>query len=167
MAESHRDAGAERDELLARAVHRLYLEQRLGAGELFGSAPSMAEWEDLPEEFRESSREQARDTARLLESVGYAIRPADTGSGVRKLTDEEVETLAELAHERWSRERLRTGWRLSGARDDDRRLHPDLVPWGELSEPRREIDRYLVRHLPRSLAVSGQMLVRDRTRADQ
>jgi hypothetical protein len=163
MTESHQGEGVERDELLARAVHRLYLEQRLVAGELFGSIPSMAEWESLPEEFKESSREQARSTAHTLESVGYVIRPADTGSGVAELTEDVVETLAKLAHERWTRERLQRGWQRGDTRDDDRQLHPDLVPWDELPEDRRDIDRQLVRQLPRILAASGQMLARRRT----
>jgi hypothetical protein len=162
MTGSHPSAGAQGHELLARAVHRLYLEQRLGAGELFGSTPSMAEWESLPEEFKESSRAQARDIARLLEFFGYVITPVDTGSAVAELRDDEVETLAEVAHQRWSDERLQSGWRHGGARDDDRRLHPDLVPWAQLPEDRREIDRHLIRGLPRILATLGQVLVRRR-----
>ncbi len=161
MSKSHRGAGAGPDELLARTVHRLYLEQRLGAGELLGSAPSMAEWESLPEEFKESSREQARHTAHSLELVGYAIQPADTGPGITALTEDEVESLAELAHERWTLERRRSGWRYGDTRDDDRRLHPDLVPWQQLPEDRRDIDRQLVRQLPRILAASGESLVRN------
>jgi hypothetical protein len=161
MTGSHSGIGdAERDDLLARAVHRLYLEQRLGAGELFGSTPSMSEWESLPEEFKDSSREQARNTAHALERIGYAIRPADTGLGVTALTDDEVEILSQLAHERWTRERLRNGWRYGDARDDDRRVHPDLIPWEQLPSDRRDIDRQLVRQLPRIVAASGQMLVR-------
>jgi hypothetical protein len=122
----------------------------------------MTEWESLPEEFKESSRQQARSTAQVLEVVGLSVRPADTGSSVTALTDDQVEVLAELAHERWTNERLQNGWRRGEPRDDDRRVHPDLVAWKELSEDRREIDRYLIRQLPRVLAASGQVLVQRR-----
>jgi hypothetical protein len=42
----------------SRGVHRLYFAR----GERLGSTPSLVEWEALPEELKESSREQARDT---------------------------------------------------------------------------------------------------------
>jgi hypothetical protein len=151
---------AEPEELLAQAIHELYLEQRLADGQLPGSTPSMVAWEELPEEFRESSRGQARDTTRLLAVAGYVFEPAKAGAREPRLTEAEIETLARLVHERWYEERQRSGWKWGAARDDESRIHPDLVSWDELSEERREIDRHIVRGLPHALAVCGQRLVR-------
>lgn len=154
------DHDAERLELLAQGIHRAYLEQRLAAGQRLGSTPSTVEWDALPEEFRESSRAQARDAERVFGLAGYAIRPADEVSLPSKLTEEDVDALARLAHERWREERLLAGWRCGTARDDDRRLHPDLVAWAELAEDRRDIDRTLVRELVGTISASGRALTR-------
>ena len=40
-------------------------------------------------------------------------------------------------------------------RDNPNRFHPDLVPWEELSEGRRDIDRRLVQAIPSLLAAAG------------
>ena len=153
----------ESEEFLAQAVHRLYLEQRLGQGEPLGSTPSLVEWEDLPEEFKDSSREQGRHTRRHLAQIGYEPRPARRGLQGTQLTDEDVEILARLAHERWLDERRRRGWRFGSQRDDVRKLHRDIVPWEKLSDDRREIDRYMMREFPRVLASLGLVLVRRST----
>ena len=57
----------------------------------------------------------------------------------------EVEQLTELlsrnAHEVWARQRLAEGWRYGPRRDDDRKEHPGLVPYEQLSESERVFDR--------------------------
>lgn len=131
-------------EAIARALHEAWLRHRLAAGELPASRPSLVPWDELPEEFRRSSHETARHLGKLVEGEGYEIARA-TGTG-DVLTAEEVERLAERVHERWFEERSRRG---------RARPHPDLVPWKELSEESREIDRHLLREFPRALAAAG------------
>ncbi len=72
----------------------------------------------------------------------YTPHPADTSSvelpaGLTKL----VEQLAENAHENWAAQRIEDGWRWGLSRDDKLKLHPDLVPYGELSRVEQEYDR--------------------------
>lgn len=55
-----------------------------------------------------------------------------------------IEELAEAVHDEWAEERRRTGWRYGAQRDDLNRLHPCLVPYDELSEDEREVDRRTV-----------------------
>jgi RyR domain len=64
-----------------------------------------------------------------------------------------------MEHRRWSGERLLRGWR-PGARDDDRRLHPDLKPFEELDEDGWEKDRDAVRAVPGVLALAGWSIAR-------
>ena len=52
-----------------------------------------------------------------------------------------VEALAEDVHEQWAAARMRDGWRYGPARDDRNKLHPCLVPYGELPESEKEYDR--------------------------
>ena len=152
----------DREEVLAQAMHALYLEQRLASGERLGSTPSMVEWEALPQEFRESSRAHARVTQRLLERLGYSVQPARPNELPLQLPEADIDVLARLCHERWVEERRSNGWRLGSTRSDAQRRHPDLVSWEELAEDRREIDRHLVRGLPALLALGGRNLVRKR-----
>jgi hypothetical protein len=52
-----------------------------------------------------------------------------------------TELLARNAHDIWARQRVADGWRLGPQRDDAKKVHPSLVPYGELSESEKEYDR--------------------------
>lgn len=79
---------------------------------------------------------------------------------VAEFTPEEIEELAFLEHRRWCNERLRCGLIAGSPRDDERRIHPDLVPYDELSEQSREYDRVAVRTIMRILEQAGFAVVR-------
>lgn len=51
------------------------------------------------------------------------------------------EVLAENVHETWSARRISEGWRYGAQRNDAEKLHPELVPYSELSESEKEYDR--------------------------
>lgn len=55
-----------------------------------------------------------------------------------------VERLAENNHDHWARRRIAEGWRYGLRRDDTEKLHPDLVPYRELTESEKEYDRATV-----------------------
>jgi hypothetical protein len=137
----------DRREALARALHEEYLSERLAAGEPVGSTPALVPWSELPEEFRESSRRNGDDLGSALRERGFEVA-AIAGQAGATLGEDDVEWVAERVHRRWVEERLATGWRAGASRDDTRRAHPDLVPWTNLPEERREIDRNLVRRFP-------------------
>ena len=52
-----------------------------------------------------------------------------------------VEELAENNHDHWARQRIEAGWIYGPQRDDARKTHPDLVPYGDLPEGEKEYDR--------------------------
>lgn len=52
-----------------------------------------------------------------------------------------LEVLAERAHENWARAREQQGWHHGATRDDTQKLHPSLVPYQQLSEDEKAIDR--------------------------
>jgi hypothetical protein len=52
-----------------------------------------------------------------------------------------VERLAEHNHDVWARQRIAEGWVLGPTRDDRSKSHPDLVPYGELSDGEKQYDR--------------------------
>lgn len=72
----------------------------------------------------------------------YEPRPVDTSSV--KLTDDILqltELLARNTHEIWARQRFADGWQHGLKRDDARKEHPSLVPYGMLPESEKEYDR--------------------------
>ena len=72
----------------------------------------------------------------------YKPQPIDT-TGIELDADilELSELIAKNTHEVWSAGRIRDGWTYGESRDDDRKTHPCLVPYEELSESEKEYDR--------------------------
>lgn len=52
-----------------------------------------------------------------------------------------VEALAENVHNTWAKGRMDDGWTYGHERDDAKKHHPCLVPYGELPESEKEYDR--------------------------
>jgi RyR domain len=151
---------AMRLERLARAVHEEYVASRLAEG---GHAddPSLASWDELPETLKASNRSQAEHIETKLHAIGCALVPLHSVEPAEfDFTDDEVEILARLEHDRWMDERLRSSWVFGVARDLRTRRSPYLVPWEELSEKIRDLDRETVYRLPRHAARAGQQIVR-------
>ncbi|MCG7853646.1 MAG: hypothetical protein MIO92_14100 [Methanosarcinaceae archaeon] len=72
----------------------------------------------------------------------YKPKPIDTSGvklpkGLRKLT----EKLAENNHDLWGKKRLAEGWIYGPNRDDNKKTHPDLIPYSDLSDSEKEYDR--------------------------
>jgi ryanodine receptor 2 len=93
--------------------------------------------------------------------VTWEPRPIDT-SGValppelRDLT----EILAENAHALWAQLRLSQGWRWGPERNDARKEHPSLVPYGELPESEKQADRDTVLGTLRVIVALGYRIDR-------
>ncbi len=112
-------------------------------------------WDELDESFRQSNRDAVNHIPAKLASAGIDPALWLGRAGPPKLTrpnrlyssNEDLEKLAELEHERWNTERRMNGWRSTTlpSRDDRRRLHPSLVPYEALSDDVKEYDRVIVR----------------------
>ncbi|HUK68245.1 MAG TPA: RyR domain-containing protein [Streptosporangiaceae bacterium] len=147
-------------ESIARAVHQDYVRRRLAQGGMPGSDPALAAWEDLPEDLRESNRLQVADIRAKLGAIGYEFTPeADWDAAPFELSAEQVEQLAQAEHDRWQDERRQAGWRYGPVRDASARFSPHLVPWEELSEDVRDLDRDAVRLIPSVLSMAGYAIV--------
>lgn len=79
---------------------------------------------------------------RELEGYKYTPQPTDTR---RIRLPHSINLLAELlsqnAHEVWAVGRIDQGWRWGTERDNDKKLHPDLVPYEALTEQDKQYDR--------------------------
>lgn len=86
----------------------------------------------------------------------YEPQPLDT-SGVL-LTDDlkqAVETLADSVHDEWAKRRIAEGWTLGDERNDQAKTHPCLVPYSDLPDSEKNIDRGTVELTIRSLIKLG------------
>lgn len=153
----------ERLDASARSIHESYLAEAQQRGEEMGARRSLRPWVLLPEDLKDDNRALADHFFVKMGLVGCALGEKRGGEAVDpKWTDAEVERLSEFEHERWARQRLLAGWRHAAKRDDQQKQHPDLVPYGELSEPKKELDRDVVRDIPSRLAGVGFSVRRER-----
>ena len=144
-------------ELLAQAIHAAYLRDQAGRAD----SPALRDWDELPEATKEANRAQAADVGTKLAAVGCGIQAWTdwTGKGPA-FTPDEIETMAELEHERWCRERRAEGWTAGPTRNDERKVTPYLVDWDQLPEEVKDYDRNAVRALPELLTFAGYEIVR-------
>lgn len=66
-----------------------------------------------------------------------------------------VEKVARKVHDQWVCERLRQGWVWGANRNDDKKEHPGIVPYDQLTDEEREVDRVTVRTVISSLLAQG------------
>jgi hypothetical protein len=157
------------DEVIARALHDDFRQRQTAEGWRYGPVrddrhkPSLADWEELDEGFRRSNRGQAAHTDVKLAAVGCRREASDEWEPLFSFTEEEVDKLARMEHDRWRDERSdyrdggwRRFWPWSTAGDD----HPDLKDWGDLDKKVQEIDRDFIRKTPLILAKLGYRIVR-------
>jgi hypothetical protein len=75
----------------------------------------------------------------------YRPKPIDTSHvTVSKELRSLVERLSENVHDLWSKKRMAEGWRYAPERDQERKLTPLLVPYDELPDAEKEVDRRIV-----------------------
>ncbi|HUT67186.1 MAG TPA: RyR domain-containing protein, partial [Dehalococcoidales bacterium] len=84
--------------------------------------------------------------------VGYTMMPARGKTAVAELSDDEVEVLARIEHERWMREKIDLGWKYADKTVKSRKKHNLLVPWDDLPMNEKKKDYVLVRGIPRILS---------------
>ncbi|WP_102371471.1 RyR domain-containing protein [Enorma phocaeensis] len=147
------------DAIARDATYQAWLEECRRAGR----TPEYASFDEQPETLKASNVDQVRDIPAKVHALGYRIVRADdpaAAARIRAFSPEEIESLAFLEHRRWCAERLRNGWVAGSPRDDERRIHPDLVPYDLLSEQSREYDRVAARTVLAILEHAGFAVVR-------
>lgn len=134
-------------DVLFERAKRIHLRYMADSGAVVESAEAKdEEWKKL-DSFSRSSNVSAADyhEVRLL-------MLKEQGQSAGQITPDLLEKLSELEHIRWCRFHYLNNWKYgepeSGrAKDAARRIHRDLIPYGELSESEKEKDRSSVRLL--------------------
>ena len=160
----------DRNEVFARRIHAEYerLTAAPGATSAGATAPPAAvadeltHWLAQPEDFRESSRQQAAHIFVKLRAIGCDAVPAlDPRPAVTGFAPAELEFLAGWEHDRWMAERRVANWtHAPGPKDTRRRTNPYLVPWEQVPPKVQDYDREFVRLMPRLLEAAGLKICR-------
>jgi len=125
---------------------------------------SLVIFSELPEDEKEQNRSNARAIRNKIESIGYKIVPLNDSMKQEQLTNEEIEKLAVKEHQRWMKQKIKTGWSYGPITIKKRKLHAGIVPYEQLSEEEKNKDKILVRSIPKILQQSGYMMVNQSTK---
>jgi len=155
-------------ERLAEAAHGVFCDELREKGYRYGpqtdpashSHTSLKPYSDLPEYDKESNRNNVRDIAHKLASVGYVMVPARSNEPPFDFPGADLEFLARLEHQRWMEDKISTGWRYAQQTDKERKLHTGLLDWEALPEDEKDKDRILIQQIPKILAKSGYAIVK-------
>jgi hypothetical protein len=148
-------------EKLAPVIHETY--RRLARKEKWDFRWDM-DYAKLPPAIKADNTEAAFRIPWILELAGLFLvakgkRREACDSDVPRLLEGMIEVLAEEEHDLWAAYKLEQGWK-PGPRDDDKRIHPCLMPFRELAEKDKEKDRNSVRNFPAITEQAGFKIVR-------
>ena len=90
-----------------------------------------------------------------MANAAYVPHPLDTSKVSLDHLQPLLEDLAKNAHEMWAQKRLEDGWVYGPKRDDDKKTHPSLIPYHQLSESEKSYDRALVNEALKSILSLG------------
>ncbi|MGR9106858.1 MAG: RyR domain-containing protein [Gammaproteobacteria bacterium] len=145
---------------LAVIVHEYYRDSIAAQGRPFAGNPAAEPWNRLDESYRQASRHQADHMAAKAAAIDCRFVPEEE-SEFFVFYPREVEQLARIEHERWSADRYLNGWKYGPLRDNENKIHPELIPYDQLSEPMKDLDRYTVRLMPALLGRKGLAIRRN------
>jgi hypothetical protein len=100
--------------------------------------------------------------------MNYVPNPVDT-SAVKLPDDlrELTERLAENAHDVWARRKLADGWTWGPIVDASTKKHPDLVPYVQLPEDKKEYDRDTAMETIKAILSLGYMIGKPGSTAEE
>jgi hypothetical protein len=148
-----------RGDALAQSIHEHYTDSIAAQGRDPEREPAGRPWPALTASYREANRHQADHIWAKLAVMDCRAVPEERG-GSFAFAPLEAERLAVIEHLRWAADRHLDGWSYAPVRDNARKHHPQLIPYRDLSEPMKDLDRFAVRGVPTLLARSALGVVR-------
>ncbi len=151
---------------IARAIHEHFVEQRKEKHEFKADKASHQPWAILAPYYVASNEAQADDIPRKLRRAGLWFRKrtaAASGEVVRtNLSDEQIEQLARLEHDRWVGNERSKGVILGTGANTAPHTHPCILKWDDAAFPQSQKDKDIdaIRAIPRYLAAANYEVIK-------
>jgi len=127
-------------ESLAKNIHQNYNQMQLLRNP--ASQLEYPTWDLLPDYLKYFNIRQARYIADKLKLIGcYFDNNKYSKSPVTSFSKEEIEIMSKYEHDLWITDRLRSGWKRGTNIDTKNKITPYLVPYEELTEEIKDLDR--------------------------
>ena len=65
-----------------------------------------------------------------------------------------------MEHKRWNSEKIANGWIYGKPRDDENKIHDNLVPWTLLPDNIKKYDRDAIKAIPEIFKIAGYSIYR-------
>jgi hypothetical protein len=154
-------------EKLAEAAHNLFCEGKKRDGWKLGQKdegmkthPLLIPYAELEEIYKVSNRATVRNIPAKLAAAGYVMVPARSDQVPFDFPGDDLEKLAKLEHDLWMMAKREQGFTPGEPGTENPMRNPYLVEWDRIPEEIREIDRDLIKGIPKILAKAGYAVVR-------
>jgi hypothetical protein len=105
-------------------------------------------WAELPEDIKDSNRDQAHSFGEYLNIAGYDFDSGDTPfPSIKEITKDEIVKIAQLSHEIWMKSKTDAGWRYGNIKDAAQKTHPLLVEWDKLPDKEKQKDEDIAENI--------------------
>ena len=150
-------------EKLAKAAHDIFCEGKKRDGwkyheeksEEKKTHPLLKPYDELPEWAKEANRVNVRTIPHKLAAAGYIMIPSRSNQPALEFPGNDLEKLARLEHELWMKSKLNEEFKLGKPTKDDPKRNEYLVEWEQLPDGIKQIDRDMVKGIPRILSNAG------------
>jgi len=115
---------------------------------------ALVAWEGLNEVMKDANRWSADHLSVKLRSIGFDGQ--DLSIFDKVAGDPELfEKLSEMEHRRWMAERLMDGWSYGPKRDNRKKIHDLLIPYGELADEEKDKDKDMIQNIKNLVTSAG------------
>ncbi len=155
-------------ERLAEAAHDVFCQGKLRDGWKLGTAkneqekthPLLRPYTEISEEHKEANRVTVRNIPKKLQKASYVMVPSRSNESALEFPGDDLEMLAMFEHDLWMEGQLLAGVRPGLPSPEDPLRSEHLVAWDQLPEAIKQIDRDMIRGIPKILAQTGFAVMR-------
>lgn len=150
---------------IAQVIHEHYLKQRKAKGEYKPERESHQEWSKLSPRYITSNELQADDIMRKLRIIHLWFRKSKDDIATKQepqpLSEEQIQTLAEMEHDRWVVSQRQMGYIYGPEEDKILYTHPCILRWNDerLSKEEKQKDLDAIAAIPHYLAAANYEII--------
>jgi len=145
---------------MAKTIHNDYLTKLREANKLQPDKATHQEWNLLPDEIKDRNRMQADHIGIKIRSLGCQLVPLDSPKKAYDWkNDSRQEALSEAEHNRWNAYMYYKGWKFGKDKNEQRKTHPDMIPYNQLDDAIKQYDRNAILNIPDLLRQAGFKIV--------